>query len=102
MSEVFFVLKTLIVTIAIVLLLQIRIGRSTLEQHSLTWLHSSTAVEALRGVADGAVAAGFNGVNWIKATYQKKMSQDGAPKFELSSKKFWEAEASRVKGDEVD
>jgi hypothetical protein len=102
MGEIFFVLKTLIVTVAIVSLMQIRIGRATLEQHSLAWLHTSATVEALRGVADGAVAAAFNGIEWAKASYHKQFFSASAPKFELSSKKFWEAEASRAKGDEVD
>jgi len=44
----------------------------------------------------------FNGVAWAKANYHKKFTSDSAPKLEPSSKKYWEAEASRAKGDEVD
>lgn len=104
MGEFFFVVKVFMATVLIVLLMQIRIGRATVEQHSIGWLHTSNAVEALRGVADGAIAAAFNGVEWGKNLYQKKFGAGEKPANEkrASNKRYWEAEASRSAGDEVD
>jgi hypothetical protein len=71
MSEFFFVLKTMIFAILLILCLQIKIGKTTLEQRSLEWMHQSAAIEALRGVADGAVIASGEGYQWAKSIYEK-------------------------------
>lgn len=106
MSAFFFVVKTVILTVVIVILLQVRVGRSTIEEHSLAWMHRSQAMEALRGVADGAVAAGINGFYWVKDAVQKKLgggSGGAPPKSDRHSRrKEWEEEASRARGDEVE
>lgn len=103
MSEFFFVVKIFLATIAIVFLMQVRIGRATVEQHSIAWLHTSTAVEALRGVADGAVAAALNGIDWGKNLYQRKFGSGERAAYDRhASKKYWETEASRHNGDEID
>lgn len=109
MSELFFVLKTLVITVAIVFLLQVRVGRSTIEQHSLTWMHQSAAIEALRGVAAGAILAATDGLAWAKETYQKKFGGVGGSSAahndasaKHSRRKEWEQEATRPHGDEVE
>lgn len=61
MAEFVFVLKCLVVTIAIVVLCQIRVGQSTIEGHALAWLHRSAVSEALQDVAEGAVKVGKRG-----------------------------------------
>lgn len=65
MGDFFFVIKTLLLTIVIVMLLQIKIGPTTLEQKSLNWMRESNAVHALRGVAEGATVAIDEGVAWV-------------------------------------
>jgi hypothetical protein len=72
MGEFFFVLKTMVFTIALILCLQIKIGQTTIEQRSLTWMRQSIAIDALRGVADGAVSVAGEGYAWAKATYEKR------------------------------
>lgn len=72
MSEIFFVIKTLVVTVLIVAVLQIKIGPQTIEQRSLSWMKNSNAIEALRGVADGAVAAIGNGYSWAKTAWKRQ------------------------------
>lgn len=66
MGDIFFVLKTLAITITIVVLMQIKIGPRTIEQHSLAWIHQSVVVEQLQEVAAGAVKAGRQGVIAVK------------------------------------
>jgi uncharacterized membrane protein len=68
MSEFFFVIKTLIFSIALILLLQIKIGKSTLEERSLSWMRQSIAIEALRGVADSAVTVAGEAFDWAKTS----------------------------------
>ena len=61
MAEFIFVLKCLVVTIAILVLCQIRIGQRTIEGHALTWLHRSAVSQTLQDVAEGAVKVGKRG-----------------------------------------
>ena len=55
MSDFFFVVKCALATLVILVFMQMRIGNRTIEQHSLNWIQTSSAVEELRGVAEGAV-----------------------------------------------
>lgn len=55
MTDLLFVIRMVIITVVIVLLMQIKIGPATIEQHSTEWLHSSSAVASLQGVSEGAV-----------------------------------------------
>jgi hypothetical protein len=74
MGEVFFVLKTMVITIVVVMILQIKIGSSTIEQKSLTWIHESVVVESLRGVADGAVKIFSKGFNSVRSAVTDRVS----------------------------
>lgn len=58
MSEVFFVLKSFAVTIALIFLMQVKVGHSTVQHHLMGWLDDSVAVDGLRYVAEGAVNLG--------------------------------------------
>ena len=55
MADMFFMLRMVVFTFIIVVIMQIKIGPATLEQHSQEWLHSSSMVTSLQGVAEGAV-----------------------------------------------
>lgn len=57
MSDFFFVLKCLVATMALICLMQIRIGGRTIEQRSMSWVRHSATVDNLRAVAEGAVKA---------------------------------------------
>jgi hypothetical protein len=88
MGEVFFVLKTMVITIVVVMILQIKIGSSTIEQKSMTWIHESVVVESLRGVADGAVKIFSKGFNSVRSTItgdvsDRLSSETKAASFEL-------------------
>jgi hypothetical protein len=54
MSELFFCLKTFVLTIAIVLALQLQVGERTLESHAMMFMQSSAVVTPLNNVARGA------------------------------------------------
>lgn len=72
MGDFIFVIKTLVVTVAIVVLMQIRVGGRTIEQHSLAWIHTSVVVEQLQEVAAGAVKAGSKAVAYVKGALGMK------------------------------
>ena len=56
MENIFFILKTLVLTIGLVMVMQIKTSETTtVETVAVQWLQSNAAVDALRGVADGAV-----------------------------------------------
>jgi hypothetical protein len=68
MLDFLYVVKMLIFTIIVVFLLQIKIGTSSIEQHSLRFLRGSTAVHELNGVAKGAMKVMSRGYNWVVST----------------------------------
>lgn len=67
MSEFFFVLKTLIFSLAILFVLQMRMGDRTLEERSENWIYRSAVGIELQSVSRGAVKAGEEGWEWFKA-----------------------------------
>lgn len=54
MSELFFCVKTFVLTVAIVLAMQIEIGERTIESHAMIWMHTSAVTAPLNSVARGA------------------------------------------------
>lgn len=99
MSEFFFVVKTMLITVGIVALLQIKIGQKTIEQRAVGWMHGSVAIEALRGVADGTVVAVENGYTWAKTAVDKQLGKRTESK---SQSQKWEKETQSPSGSEVD
>lgn len=57
MSDVLFILKSFLLTGLIIILLQIRIGKSTIEDHTITWLESSSITRPLYHVTSGGAMA---------------------------------------------
>jgi hypothetical protein len=84
MNEFFFVIKSLIMTVVLILLMQIKIGKQTVEQHSLNWLHESTATQALRGVADGAVSVGESSYDWLHRAFEKQFDTSRVKRKEIT------------------
>lgn len=93
MSEFFFVLKTLLITIAIIMCMQIKIGSTTIEQRSLDWLRESNAVYALRGVAEGAVSIMNQGWYWVEKSMRGEDSSSRSKNGSKWSRDDWEEEA---------
>lgn len=60
MPEVMFVIKSLVVTVIIVLCLQVKVGHATAEDHVNDWMRTSAVTEYLREVAQGAALAIHN------------------------------------------
>ena len=53
--DIFFVLKNFFLAAIIVLLLQIKVGHRTFEEHITVWLQTSSIVLPLHDVASGSV-----------------------------------------------
>jgi hypothetical protein len=53
MMDIFFFLKTLALTLIVVLLMQIQIGGKTIETRAVGWIQSSMIVSPLQEVAQG-------------------------------------------------
>ena len=58
-----FVLKSLVVTCLLVVVLQVRFGNATLEDHTMSLLTESAVIQPLNGIAHNAVVATRNGWN---------------------------------------
>lgn len=67
-GDLFFILKSLFLTCVVILLLQIKLGDFTLEEHSMSWLRESHAASFLQEVSHGGVLV-------IKRTYGAIVSQ---------------------------
>ncbi len=83
MSEIYFVVKSLIITIVLILCLQVRVAGDTIENYANNWVHSSSAGEYLTRVAEGASLAlknGFKKANELVmgATIDRKILPDTA------------------------
>lgn len=56
MENLWFVFKAMVLTVACIMLLQVKASENvTLEMMTVQWLQTNAAVDVLRGVADGAV-----------------------------------------------
>lgn len=56
-EQLWFVIKTLITTLLMVMVLQTRVGQSTMEQHLLGFYYSSSLVVPVQEAVDGGVRA---------------------------------------------
>lgn len=87
MSEFFFVIKTVLFSFLVLLAFQMKIGRSTIEQHSERFIYESRVGNELQAVAQGAVRAGHNGWSWIQERVEGIKISSGEEKRERPSRK---------------
>lgn len=66
MADFFFVVKTLLFTLALVVLMQIKVGNSTIEERSHEWIQHSAIHRTLGKVAFGAVVAMKDSAQYVK------------------------------------
>lgn len=66
MADFFFVVKTFLLTIALVVVMQIRVGEYTIEDRAQAWIHESEIHHTLGRVAVGAVAVMKDGVDYVQ------------------------------------
>lgn len=66
MGDLFFLLKMTIYTVIIVVIMQVKVGPTTLEQKVIHWTHNSQAAGVLQNIARGATT--FVGVQYRNLT----------------------------------
>jgi hypothetical protein len=66
MADLFFVVKTFLFTLALIVLMQIKIGEYTVEERTHTWIQESAIHSTLTKVAVGAVTAMKDGVLYVR------------------------------------
>jgi hypothetical protein len=90
MGDLFFVLKMMIYTLILVVLLQVKVGPTTMEQKLQHLTHNSQLAGTLQAVAQGAatfVGAQYNRLaGSIHSKYIKKHSADNRPGERLQMK----------------
>lgn len=57
MGDIFFFLKMLVFTVVFILMMQIKIGPTTVEQKALHWIHTTSVMKPVHEVAQGGVIA---------------------------------------------
>ncbi len=110
MGDLFFILKMMIYTLVLVVILQVKVGSTTLEQKLQSITHQSQLAGAVQGVAQGA--ATFIGVQYnklagkINSKYIEKHSSSNRPGSRLKNKfqelkeslnEKWEEEKNEIK-----
>jgi hypothetical protein len=75
MSDIFFAVKMVGITVLLVFLMQIRVGPATVEQHSLSYIRTSNVVETLNGVAQGAIKAMVQGSRWVSSAFDTNVGK---------------------------
>lgn len=54
MMDFLFFVKTFLLTVAVVVMMQIKVSDKSIESHAMSWVQSSAVVAPLNGVAKGA------------------------------------------------
>jgi hypothetical protein len=74
-SELFTAIKTLMFSVLVLMVLQMKWQGETLEDHSEEWIHRSDAGAQLQTVAKGAVKAAHSGWEWVQDQIRNQDSQ---------------------------
>lgn len=105
MSEILFSIKVILLTFVFMLLMQVPVGKLTVEDHAMTWIQTSSITQPIRQVAAGGVAVIHD--SWKKISglaknkYQEKFKQKKEEaKSRLSQLKFERSEAARSSSSE--
>lgn len=83
MRELFFFVKSLILTVIVVMLMQIEVGDNTVEQKAMMWIESSPIVSPLREAAEGGAKLVRQGWKQVAGAFDKVLS-DGFKRENLS------------------
>lgn len=78
MDEVKFIVKSLVITLVVLMLMQIKIGVSTVETETLQWIETSAVTKYLQNVSAGAVLAIRNGAQASSEFIAKTFNQSDA------------------------
>lgn len=73
MSEFWFVVKTALFSALVLVVLQLKVGGLTLEEHTERKIYRSRVGTEIQAVARGAVRAGQDGFSWVKFQAQDKI-----------------------------
>ena len=65
MLNLMFFIKTILITVLIVLILQIRFGSLTLEDHARHFIQTSALAQPVQDVAESGAVAVRKGMNWV-------------------------------------
>lgn len=83
MGDIFFFLKMIVFTVVFILMMQIKIGPTTLEQKALNWIHTTSIMEPVHDVAQGGVIAlkslWSDVIGSIDSNVKKTFNSDNVP-----------------------
>lgn len=85
MGELIFVVRTFVLAVVVLALMQFKVGGETLEAKGIRWIETSSIGMKLQDVADGAVKLG-------KATWAQGMEQLGLRAEKVQGFRDWKVE----------
>lgn len=79
MGSLFFFIRCLVITVVFVVLLQIRLGESTLEERADSWIHQSSLIGVVNDSAQGGIRLVRDGWRQLTAGWSGKFWKQKAP-----------------------
>ncbi len=76
MSEFFFFVKSLVLTLVMVLVMQIQVGERTLESHAMGWVQTSALVAPIQSAAHGGAKMLRDGIAKLEAAISQRRGQN--------------------------
>ena len=74
LSELFFVVKTFLITAAVVLLMQLDVGGQSLETRGYQFFTQSGVSTTLNSIAQGAIKVSKETWEWVTKKYHQEMN----------------------------
>ncbi len=76
MMDFLFFVKTFVLTVAVVVVMQIQVGEKSLETHAMSWVQSSTVAQPLNNVAKGAAKLARDVTQTISSKVKKNTKKE--------------------------
>lgn len=76
MSEFIFVMKSFVLSVCLMLVLQVEIADTTIENHVFKWVHASSIGKHLTRVAEGGVLVVTNGFKYLTQFVSKTIGDN--------------------------
>jgi hypothetical protein len=90
MSEITFFLKTFVLTVAVVLVMQIQVGESSLESHTMSWVQTSAIVAPINAAAEGGAKVVRDFITYVHAQLDKRKGKHKKEEVKATSTFRWD------------
>ena len=89
MTEIVFFFKLFLLTVAIVLVMQIKVGERSVESHAMGWVQTSALVAPMNSVASGGAKAVRDLTDYVNSSISKNSHKPKKEEKKSSSSFRW-------------